>query len=322
MRSRWRVFAFALVFIAAVIAGLSWHSHANAKSEAAVLAEDLPLEITAYVKNPKASISLELDIDSIDEQLIATLYVKRSLNSDVLLTSTLPTHGATAGAAPFVKVPADGHGAQQATYASFVTAREFSHQDANYGYEAGRFLLAPASLKNRNGVIAALLPKIGDHTTYTQQVPGVVSTGRTGADVFLYPNFTLPAGDIYSQQPAAYGASNSKPIEELFWEPPTMSTSEVLNDIGPDLLNANIQVNLPSNGTAEGANFAWTGSFGLSPVLRTSDRDAEDRRSRNEFYSGIALATAAAALIALIQELPDRFSLRRKRPSPPDTKEG
>jgi hypothetical protein len=51
----------------------------------------------------------------------------------------------------------------------------------------------------------------------------------------------------------------------------------------------------------------WTGSYGLSPQLSATDRDVEASRSHEEFYAGIAFAVAASALVALMQELPDRW---------------
>jgi hypothetical protein len=65
----------------------------------------------------------------------------------------------------------------------------------------------------------------------------------------------------------------------------------------------------PSNGSFLYDNFVWSGTGFIEPTLALSDPNIDATRGNDDFLAGIALAVAAAALIALIQEL--RLEKRR-----------
>ena len=65
-------------------------------------------------------------------------------------------------------------------------------------------------------------------------------------------------------------------------------------------------MNTPVAAQPDGSDLVWQGSSGLGAQFSAEDRDRLSSAGRNEFLAGIALATAAAALIALVQELPRR----------------
>jgi len=66
-------------------------------------------------------------------------------------------------------------------------------------------------------------------------------------------------------------------------------------------------------GSFEDDNFVWTGTGFIEPTVSLSDPNREQTRASDEFFAGVALAAAAAALIALIQEFSD--GTRRHRPA-------
>lgn len=59
----------------------------------------------------------------------------------------------------------------------------------------------------------------------------------------------------------------------------------------------------PSNASFSSYNVAWQGVGELSPTLTAIEIGVSDTRSNNTFLAGVALAIAAGALIALLQEL-------------------
>jgi hypothetical protein len=129
---------------------------------------------------------------------------------------------------------------------------------------------------------------------------------------FLLDEFPKPLSEINAtspnisdyQQPAALKTILGGP----YFVPDTVKTQAVLElartKIASGLVNyRQDQVN-PSDGAFENGNFVWTGTGSIEPTLSLSDPNSDQARQSDAFYAGIALAIAAAALIALIQELP------------------
>ena len=108
----------------------------------------------------------------------------------------------------------------------------------------------------------------------------------------MYPYFNLPD----------FNLPDSGTHRTIFYEPSNLQTSERLSPIEEWLSRSDIQINQPQTGTLENGAFVWRGTNGLAPVLRLVDRSAAERRGQDEFFLGIALATAAAVLVALVQE--------------------
>ena len=61
----------------------------------------------------------------------------------------------------------------------------------------------------------------------------------------------------------------------------------------------------------------WTGTGFIEPTVSLSDPNRDQTRASDEFFAGVALAVAAAALIALIQEFSDGTGGIGLRPSSP-----
>jgi hypothetical protein len=145
-----------------------------------------------------------------------------------------------------------------------------------------------------------------------------------------YPSPLVWAGDGYHaypdvpsdnptvsvfDKPRQYSVPSGAKVVALYWEPETLVTTEVLDDVADFIPLDTIQLNSPSTGNVQGQDFVWTGSFGLSAALLATNRGLEQRHLRNDFLSGVFLATSVAALIALIQETPDAWPWRwRRRP--------
>ena len=75
-----------------------------------------------------------------------------------------------------------------------------------------------------------------------------------------------------------------------------------------DLSNYQVLTSHPqaSGPDAQLGRISWSGNGDLSPVMTAVDPSAQDARNKRIFLAGTALATAAAALIALTQEISRR----------------
>ena len=103
---------------------------------------------------------------------------------------------------------------------------------------------------------------------------------------------------------------------DLYWAPRSLNSEVSLIGTENIVRNGQILLDLPSDGTLQGDQFTWTGGFGLSPILQIEQLTAADTRSTEVFMAGVTLALAAAALIALVQEMRDEWPpWRRQSPN-------
>lgn len=99
-------------------------------------------------------------------------------------------------------------------------------------------------------------------------------------------------------------------MRNLYWNPEKLITEERVVGIGEKISGWNIS-DTPANGISGGGDYIWQGDYGLAGTLTAINPSAAESRASDEFYSGIALATAAAALIALLQEFKDALPFRK-----------
>jgi hypothetical protein len=112
------------------------------------------------------------------------------------------------------------------------------------------------------------------------------------------PDSGVPEGD---NDPSHYNL----PGRHLLWEPDSLNARVQLQGVAEYLRDAHIDGVAPSSGTLVGDNFVWTADYGITPFVSATKSDKIERRSTLEFYSGVALGLAAAALLALLQEFRD-----------------
>jgi hypothetical protein len=112
----------------------------------------------------------------------------------------------------------------------------------------------------------------------------------------------------------------------LYW-PTKLLATEVLAGAQSSLAHARIDSILPVNGSLQGDSYVWQGTGSLEPTISATKINAAESQSTYAFASGIAFATAAAAFIALMQEVPNDIpfprwwprwhGIKRKRNNPP-----
>jgi hypothetical protein len=93
---------------------------------------------------------------------------------------------------------------------------------------------------------------------------------------------------------------NKELLERKYYSPRNVVLADRLNY---PLMNYQLLIVYPSNPMYATYGVTWEGSADLSPTLTAITPSAQDDRSKDSFISGVAFATAAAAGIAIVQEL-------------------
>jgi len=134
--------------------------------------------------------------------------------------------------------------------------------------------------------------------------------GKLDADLVQLPvlkneveNKRLKAGILGTPDvtPSDYESLLNEPAA-VYWAPRSVVTTEVLKDVTPELDNANDSI-APS-GNYSGDDYIWQNTGPLEPTIVAAQVDSVNSKSDFLFLSGIFFATAAAALLAFLQELP------------------
>jgi len=98
----------------------------------------------------------------------------------------------------------------------------------------------------------------------------------------------------------------------FYWDPINFSTTEMLIGVEPLLVASRINNVLPVGGL-QGDDYVWQGGGNIAPYITTIRQDAADSQNNDAFLSGITFGVGGAAAIALVQGLPERISVPRKR---------
>jgi hypothetical protein len=184
------------------------------------------------------------------------------------------------------------------------------------------FAIPPSSVNDVGTSMQFNLPTLAPSETGDDFYPfiGAVGKGTSARPPRIFLNLTPRVRGNLGHSPADYkSAHSSASLSEVFWEPALLSATETVRDVGGKLDQSSVLVANPSEYVLESGNVTWHGSFDLQPFMVTETRTAADTRDRWDFLSGVAFATAAAALIAFFQETPDDvktwFRRRRRRPA-------
>ena len=206
------------------------------------------------------------------------------------------------------------------------------------GFFVAAFTL-PQIVQYSNGSFFAHLPILGtalDQNPFYPVMPTYVSQsnktlGRSVQELIEFPfrkvakneRESLHDGCPRSSLKVCNYITSSGPPHYLFWAPAALSTTESLDRVRPLFADAQIISAQPASGSLLGGNYVWTGSSLLEPTLGLAHEDSLASEHSWDFRSGIAYGVAAAAGVALIQEVPKNhpFSspiillkrLRRKR---------
>jgi hypothetical protein len=310
MRSWWRASVFFAVLLAATGLGIYWHLNAGGH-DIDLARRTVPLKINVYAADRGATVSLYVTLQPVHgDAYQVRLYGTSTTHSGLLVTATRP--GKTPDGQVFGRLSPDRGGDLERGHfvATFLEAQQVKTLNTDW-LELASFDIPARDIVTMKDGYAARFPALADvESGVSDAVYGSVDSGVSLSAGSLY---LLPAA-IDDPYPSAGDQAIRKPPAALrthFYEPHELQTSEALLDARSLVTTGDVTINYPSNGTLESGAFVWRGEYALSPELAVVSRAAQDSRARYGFLSGIALATAVAALIALVQELPPRLTIRR-----------
>ena len=107
---------------------------------------------------------------------------------------------------------------------------------------------------------------------------------------------TTPMTDSRQPDPANYYVSTPGQSTTFYTVPDHLSTEAILADSSNELPGAQVATMTPPDGRVEGSDLVWRASGALQPEVSLGNIAYQDMRASNEFYSGLAFATAANGL--------------------------
>jgi len=301
----------ALLFVFAIIGFIEKAKSVPDDPSAIVNSEGRTTAIGVYVADAAADMTVELEV---------TRHGDPSQGPgvwayDVFLTSSTSTHVLVVTTTPQLRDPLDnitprftaipiGWGVQDFAAEYAVPARR--------RYNLGFFKVPDGEVHVSHGRIEAHLPML------TSDVLGVVDNednevkppakyiaqDRSGRLQLLYGE----GSPVSPQDVSAQMTSAGRP----YYAAATFATKESFLSLGAVLPHYTVTFNSPSTGTPNQQDYVWTGTNGLSPYLYATDNSIIDGKSNAAFVSGIFFGAAAAALLALMQELKDDFWAKKQ----------
>ncbi len=335
----WRVVLFALICVSGITLGLVWHFAAG--SDIPALTSHEPLTIDVWESDPTVPVDVYAETypgtkgaDPGQPVTFVELFLSVEKPTSVVVMANQQT---------------DDSG-RHPTETFTRVSDDLSSPTNRGGRQWGHIYQLP--LPTLPGAVAAPLATFDTDSTLLQISSQAVNARLPAIETLESGNFTTPraglvdttsaglAGDLepVTLRPTAtftealapenyplqdWSDAKGRGVRAVFWEPQTIRSSVSISGVASSLTDKSIRVNVPSDGTVQGADFIWQGGYSLSPVLDAVSLDADAQNANYDFLSGIAFATAAAALIALLQERRAReksHAARRSRcgrPSPP-----
>jgi hypothetical protein len=165
----------------------------------------------------------------------------------------------------------------------------------------------PAVIEQTNAAIYGHLPLIGDLDVADGDSPAVLAEEQAHANE-LRDVVYGPVTDSSSQLPSSYSTPYGGRAE-LFWIPRNFSISETLETVTPFFLQNEQPDYITPPGKFSEGNYVWEANTDLEATFESTNQDAAQAESNNAFLSGIIFGVAGAAAIALVQEIPETFSM-------------
>ena len=309
----WRPFAFLLIVLVAIGAGLCFKDLSNPGEESQQFAsEELP-SFNVFVSNPNASVKVNVHVfcdvgprpvpcTTHSSTAQATLAVSPVSSSSgiVLITSNFNYSGRDAASAlPFSR---DGLPPGNARiYEDEIPLGQATSKDV-------LTVNIPNVVEEAGGSVFGRLPVIGNLESkdlWPSMLAEYHTKGSGPEDVIYHPvmepwaqNNRLQVGN-----PEAYETLHGGKANLLFWNPDVLSVSENLDDITGVVSTQQVDYMTPL-ATVSGMAYSWNADNLLQPQFKSTDPQASSSQTEDAFIAGILLGIAGAAVIAFLQELP------------------
>jgi hypothetical protein len=112
----------------------------------------------------------------------------------------------------------------------------------------------------------------------------------------------LPLRGFATSDPTKYKAPPGEHYREVFWQPASLTTTEILDDVEYEFSNTAESSIIPSDGHFVNNNYVWQANGSLEPTMNVTNQDAVEAHDNGDFRSGISFGVAAGTGVAFIQE--------------------
>lgn len=306
-------------------------------TEDPVFEDSPPQLIRVFTTDPDASVKLILDIESwnntsADETLFLTVTGRGvTPKTGVLIISTSPQHpvGSKDFKSDLFQTAEIRYGdhlnkvAETGWYGYSTVVGDLSSLPDLFGrgWDVGDFQISDVAQVYR-GSFFIHLPSLADAESSYYPLPGIMTEAGgpirdSVQDLISFPDANnqqkVYATDSVSRLAKDYKALPGTSGHELFWRPYSVSSEEDVWNAGDQVADSHIGTDQPADGHLKDGDLVWQDSGSLEAQFTSTKEVALDSESRWSFYSGIVFGVAAAGLLAVMQELPDRIWLSARR---------
>ena len=333
----WRsVFLFGVTIVLVLLGLIFWHASAPGE-ENPYLEAGPPQVIGVYSTDPYARIHLTTELTwhnagGLDESLrlpFEEIYVsvtgpQLNSSSDILISTNIdPTIGLGNQIEP------DPHFKRaliyndkspysilnSGMYVTIQTLKEIEQDNellilqSPYGYKVGTVVL-PRLTQESRGSFFAHLPDVGFDGLSIDQFPSLISLGGSSEQseklienpLPKNPNEIFSTVGYASSHPSTYNAPPGQRLGQAYWQPASLTTTEILDDVQSELDTSTVNNIEPSNGQLQGDNYVWEGTGPLEPTMSITNQNAAASHSDWAFRSGVVFGVAAGTSVAFVQD--------------------
>jgi hypothetical protein len=320
-KNGWRSLFLLGVTIALVMLGIAFRQAAAPGKEDPVLEASTPQVIGVFSTDPNATIRLTADVFWHDvsgggvrvpfEQLYVSAVVRdRGKSQSLLVTSSLkPAFGQDFRRAMFYDGNNPSRILDSHEYVVTIPLDVMQHFPAGpHGFSVATFEL-PQVTQESNGSFFAHLPLMGINAGASYNIPyffSVRDSSGQSENMLEYPRLknaqNYPLHGYATSDPSKYQAPPDRQLATAYWQPSSLTTTEILEDVRSELENAAVNSIVPSDGHLQDFSYVWQESGSLEPTMNLTNQDTAASHSEWDFRSGIAFGVAAGTAVAFVQE--------------------
>jgi hypothetical protein len=335
-----RFLIFLLLAVGITVIGFQFRALSTPAAENPTLRDRYSQLVGVYTTDPYAKVQVTAEITWKATSASETLLIALSgpglkPTTGVVITSSLPQGQEIAGHPYRTTIFRNRYHPESMdgplAYTSTFTLQQLAalREPLNPGSVVGIFNL-PRVTQITKGTFFAHLPVLGYNESLPLPNPYLMSEKGTPInssmdDFVLLPQEKRPDYSTINEDASAYIDYPGSYDHVLYWEPGTLSATEILYDVKNQISGDQVESDSPVDGHLQDYNYIWTSAGSLEPILTATNISSLGAQDRWNFYSGVVFGIAAAAGIAVVQELPRDIPLarlprrltRKRRPASP-----
>lgn len=317
----WRSLFLLGVTVTLVLLGIAFRQAAAPGKEDPALETDTPQVIGIFSTDPNTTIHITADVFWHDvsggelrvpfEQLYASVVVRNPGKlPTILVTSSLkPAFGEDFRQAMFYDGDNPSRVLDSQEYVMAIPLDAMQHDPLGpYGFPVATFEL-PQVTQESNGSFFAHLPLMGINAGVSYTVPYFFSVRNSfglSEGMLEYPRLKnaqdYPQHGYATSDPSKYRSSPGQQLTTAYWQPSSLTSTEILENVQSELENAAVNSIVPSDGHIQDAGYVWQENGSLEPTMNLTNQDTAASHSELDFRSGIAFGVAAGTGVAFVQE--------------------